>query len=83
MGAPKGRVFSNRVSLRIVGKQETGLEEINGDLLQADLWPGITSVRPSLDRNSINCPRPQEPPPRLETDFVDRGLGCYRQPEVA
>jgi len=25
---------------------ETGLEEINGDLLQADFWPGITSGLP-------------------------------------
>ena len=27
---------------------ETGLEEINGDLLEADFWPGITSVLPVI-----------------------------------
>jgi len=39
-------------------------------------------VRHSTAIQSIG-PRPQEPIPRLKTDFVDRGLGCYRQSEVA
>jgi len=31
---------------RVVGNPETGLEEINGDLPEADFWPGPTSGLP-------------------------------------
>jgi hypothetical protein len=30
----------------MVGKPETGLEEINRDLLEADFWPDMTSGLP-------------------------------------
>jgi len=45
---------------------ETGFEEINGDVLEADFWPGITSELPvTLPRSVIERPQSHlwgEPP---------------------
>ena len=44
---------------------ETGLEEINGDLREADFWPGITSCLPVIRQESVRTVQKSLPTSRL------------------